>query len=103
MSHYEMHVTMEFPGEAEAAALKAEMQRLVPWWHMGDLLLMKTDDERSHKDLFFTAREETEIGAWITVKAFCDLLRERGHKVLRYKLEDTIVDSRIQDQWELLG
>lgn len=101
--YYEMHVTIEFPGEAEAAELKAWMKENMKHWHMGDLLLMKKEDERSHKDLFFTARATTEIDAWELVKALCIVLTVLGHKVLRYKLEDTIVDSRINDEWGLLG
>lgn len=100
--YYEIHVTIEFPGE-EALPYIRQLLDKVPHWHMGDLLLMKNEDVRSHRDVFFTARASTEIEGWVITKAFCVLLAEAGFKVIRYKLEDTIVDSRITDEWRLLG
>lgn len=100
--YYEMHVTIEWPGIIHVETLKSAVRDTVPHWHMGDLLLMKDDDVRSHKDVFFTARASTEISAWILTKAFIQLLHEWGYSVLRYKLEDTLVDSRIADEWCIL-
>lgn len=99
--YYEMHVTIEFPGEHVLPYVRILMDK-VPHWHMGDLLLMKNEDERSRKDLFFTSRADTQIEAWLMTKGFCDLLREHGFKIVRYKMEDTITDSRINDEWGIL-
>lgn len=103
--YYEMHVTIEYPYEHPATWWLGELK---VWahdlgWHMGDLLMVKSDGiGPSRKDLFFTNRANTEIEAWVLTKAFCDVLKERDHKVLRYKLEDTITDSNIADEWVLL-
>lgn len=72
-------------------------------FHMGDLLLMKKDDERSHKDMFFTARSTTFACAKEVTEVFCGLLRKNGFNVLRYKIEDTVLDSRILDKFGLLS
>jgi hypothetical protein len=100
--YYEMHVTTEWPGEVHFEVLKMLVRDKMPHWHMGDLLMMKNEDERSHKDVFFTARAETEIEAWVMTKGFCLNLADHGFKVIRYKLEDTLVDSRIADAWGIL-
>lgn len=99
--YHEMHVTIEFPGEHVLPYVRILLDKM-PHWHMGDLLLMKNEDERSHKDLFFTSRADTKIEAWMYTLAFCSVLRDHGFKIVRYKLEDTVVDSRINDEWKLL-
>lgn len=99
--YYELHVTIEFPGEEALPYIRQLLDR-VPHWHMGDLLLMKNNDERSHKDLFFTARAENEMDSWIMTLSFCRLLQGHKFKVIRYKMENTLVDSRINDEWSLL-
>ena len=112
--YYEMHITIEFPGEDHIDGLK-EMASIYDF-HMGDLLLMKNEDERSHKDLFFTGRvtpksETTEEldNLWalhkaiLTTETFCRVLNIIGYNVIRYKIEDTVYDSKIKDVLEVMA
>lgn len=109
--YYEIHVTIEFPGEEHIETLREFCK---PYeFHMGDLLLMKNEDEKSHKDLFFTAREELPTGgtivtqeahkytkytrAKIRTELFCRALKIMGYKVIRYKIEETLIDSKYND------
>lgn len=97
--YFEIHVTIapDFDRIDEAKNLAKPCG-----FHMGDLLLMKKDDERSHKDMFFTARTTTFKGAKELTRTFSALLSAAGFSVIRYKIEDTVLDSRILDKLELL-
>lgn len=109
--YYEIHVTIEFPGEEHIETLREFCK---PYeFHMGDLLLMKNENEKSHKDLFFTAREEIPtygtfqgqefnkhkqyVRAQIRTETFCRALQLMGYKVIRYKIEETLIDSKYND------
>jgi hypothetical protein len=95
--YYEMHVTIEFP-ETEALFNKAKFIAIANGYHVGDLLLMKHEIERSRKDMFFTSRAGSQCAAEQSIKLLCEQLRAAGFTVLRYKIEDTVVDSRIEDR-----
>lgn len=109
--YYEIHVTIEFPGEEHIETLREFCK---PYeFHMGNLLLMKNENEKSHKDLFFTAREAIQqdkslqnyefrknqkyLRAQIRTELFCRALKFMGYKVIRYKIEETLIDSRYDD------
>ena len=110
--YYEMHVTIEFPGEEHIENLK-EIAKINSF-HMGDLLLMKNEDERSHKDLFFTGRVApsgyepidyvmAQNLVEIATQTFCRVLYLSGYKVVRYKIEDTVCDSKIEDMLRIMS
>lgn len=108
--YYEVHVSCEWPTPLD------DQSEVVVWvylcgirdwakghgWHMGDLLMMKSEDERSRKDLFFTTRTETMGEAVAATREFIDRVRGHGFTLTRYKIEDTVLDSRINDEFEAL-
>jgi len=97
--YYEVHVTVapDFDRIEQAKEI-AKAQG----FHMGDLLLMKRDDERSHKDMFFTFRTKIYREAISQTRKIVDALNAAGFNVLRYKIEDTLLDSKIKDRMMLL-
>ena len=98
--YFEIHITIapDFDRLDEAQKLAKACG-----FHMGDLLLMKREDERSHKDMFFTARAPTYKEAKHLTRGFAMLLTASGFSVIRYKIEDTVLDSRILDKLGLLS
>ena len=103
--YYEIHVTVEFPQaiydlRGDAAVADWEQFAKNCGWHLGKLLLMK--GERSQKDLFFTTRAGTRDQAVAKTRGFIKQLQGADRfKVYRYKIEDTIIDSRIEDTLQL--
>lgn len=97
--YYEVHVTLEpdFDRLEEAREIAKRFH-----YHLGDLLLMKKDDERSHKDMFFTTRKGSNQDARWSVVRFVQELQKAGFRPIRYKIEDTVLDSKIEDELQLL-
>lgn len=105
--YYEIHVTVEFPQmvfDKVGDSILSEWEdfALEHGWHMGKLLLMKGTGERSHKDLFFTTRSIDYSAAMFATREFVAECKEYGFKVLRYKIEDTMLDSNIVDALKIL-
>lgn len=100
--YYEVHVTIEWSNDVlnQLDGLKILAKR--HGFHMGDLLLMKREEQRSHKDVFFTCRNERYVSAEKAMTDFCDALTGAGFSVIRYKIEDTLLDSKIDDKLGLL-
>jgi hypothetical protein len=102
--YYEIHVTVEYTRKVERNLDNLKGLAKMDGFHMGDLLMMKTQDERSRKDAFFTGRS---TAGWeharSKTKTFCRRLQRHGYKVIRWKIEDTLDDSKIDDTMGLLG
>ena len=102
--YYESHVTIEPVFNERLEELKELVE--VNGFRVADLLMKKREEdkeERSKNDTFCTARDwsfEKLRGRTISVVRN---LRNRGFAVWRYKIESTVVDSRYDDSFNLLG
>lgn len=101
--YYEAHVTIEpvFDERREHARILAERWR----FRLAELLMQKraTDTaRRSARDTFMTGHGKhlTDLRARMTL--LIRALQDNGFKVWRYKVEDTVVDSRVSDAYRLL-
>lgn len=101
--YYEAHVTIEpvFNERRDVAKVIAENWK----FQLADLLMKKRSEdteERSSKDTFMTSHSKRMMDiSYRTIKLVKDL-KAAGFKVWRYKIEDTVMDSRIDDEYHLL-
>lgn len=99
--YYESHVTLKpvFSYELERLKLIAEMYD----FRVAELLLKREDgtEELSQKDSFCSAKSENLEDICNRTKLFVQKLNHE-FEVIRYKIEDTLLDSRINDEWQLL-
>lgn len=102
--YYEMHVTIEpVFGERQLAAKTIAAAH---GFSMADLLMQKNrqpTEERSDKDMFITGHAENLNKATERVTNVVREFRSAGFRVWRYKVEDTIIDSRMGDELCLLS
>lgn len=102
--YLEAHVTIEpiFGAKLEEATKIAEKHNF-----RVAKLLMQTNregtEERSSKDTFMTGHSLYQHDIKIRTKNLVKALQKQGFKVWRYKIEDTILDSRHQDIWNFLS
>lgn len=101
--YYEAHVTIEpvFDERRCAASEIAKRYR----FRLAELLMQKRQSdsaERSRYDTFMTANGHVLEDIENRTRGLIEALREAGFKVWRYKIEDTLVDSRFRDSLGLL-
>jgi hypothetical protein len=102
--YLEAHVTIEpvFGQRREQAAEIAKQFK----FRLAELLMKKERDateERSDKDTFMTGHSKSKRDIINRTAALCRALKQNGFKVWRYKIEDTLVDSKYGiDVWGLL-
>jgi len=101
--YYESHITIE-PVFDERLQKAKDIADLFGF-KVAALLMKKREEDtetRSKYDTFMTGHG-TEL-SFITARTkFCiEMLKERGFTVWRYKIEDTVMDSRIDDVLGLL-
>lgn len=102
--YLEAHVTIEpvFDERRAEAARIALKHR----FRLADLLMKKeraATEERSDKDTFMTGHSKSQSDICQRLIALVRDLRAAGFQVWRYKVEDTLVDSRSRDEWGLLA
>lgn len=97
--YYKTHVTIapDFDRLGQVEAIATQFH-----YHMGKLLLLKKEDENSHKDMFFTARHQEYTLAVKDLKEFMIALHKAGFGVIRYKIENVVLDSKIVDILEMV-
>lgn len=98
--YYECHVNFEaFIDEEQREALITIAK---PYgFHVAKLVMVKGEKA---KDSFATLRGEDYEGVLVTMAQFIMDARQEGFKPTRYKIEDTLLDSRKQgDFLQLLG
>lgn len=102
--YYECHVTIEpvFDERLEA------VRELAPLFgfKVADLLMRKRrqdTEERSKHDTFMTGRSRSYDDLRDRMTALIIALRHADFIVWRYKIEDTIIDSKHEDGLNLLG
>lgn len=101
--YYEAHITIDpvfddrrVEAANTAKALEFRLANLIMRKHEADAETPSQDDTfmTGHsKDLEDLARRTREL---------CDRLQKRGYRVRRYKIEDTVLDSRAYDDFEVL-
>lgn len=98
--YYEIHVTLapDFDRLEEVKFLGKKHS-----FHMGKLLLMKKEDQLSHKDMFLTGRTFSYYDACKVTQDLITDLKFAGFTILRYKIENTVLDSKIKDMFEVLN
>ena len=102
--YLESHITIEpvFDERREEAGRIAEQFK----FRLAELLMKKERDateERSDKDTFMTGHSKSKADIAHRTTALVLALKKQGFKVWRYKVEDTLVDSKHGgDTWGLL-
>ncbi len=93
--YYEAHITIEpvFDDRLEEFKQFANTQQ----FRVADLLMQKRSEdtpERSKFDTFCTGRDTNLILLKVRMSILLHWLQNHGFKVWRYKIEDTLIDSR---------
>lgn len=105
MSHYyEAHITIEPIPEDKQQEVR-DIAKLYGF-KLATLLMKKRDmdtPERSMYDTFMTAHHQSEATLQLRISGLCQMLKVLGYKVWRYKIEDVVLDSRVEDTLELLS
>lgn len=102
--YYEAHITIEpvFDYRRDVAGVIAESNK----FKLADLLMKKRSEDtekRSSKDTFMTGHSKSRLDIEKRTRDTIVQLQEHGFKVWRYKIEDTLLDSRTEDVFKLLG
>lgn len=103
--YFEAHVTIEPVLEGLAAG---HLKFLVEKWKfkVADLLMQKRNEdtpERSKFDTFCSSRDKNYGRILSRTIGLIEDLKENGFKVWRYKIENTVVDSKTEDKYGLIS
>lgn len=101
--YLEAHVTIEpvFDERREEAEKIAQLFG----FKLAKLLMQKREAdtaERSQYDTFMTGHSKSRSDIEARTHDLVLSLKSNGFKVWRYKIEDTLLDSRSDDEWHLL-
>ena len=104
MRKYEIHITIEpvFDDELKLLNRVAESYN----YKVADLLFQKREEdtpERSSKDSFLTGHGGDYNVVCKTLRLLIRDLKTYGYKVWRYKIEEILLDSRVDDTLGLLS
>ena len=102
--YFESHVTIEPVFENRLDLFKTICQK--HRFRVADLLMQKRKNdkpERSKHDSFCTSRSKLFYQIKQDTINLVLELKENGFDVWRYKIEDTMMDSKIDDEYGLLG
>jgi hypothetical protein len=101
--YYECHITIEPVFDERLREFKRIAGR--EYFRVANLLMKRSNEDPeqpSQIDSFCTARSND----WDTIVArmlrVIEHLKENNFKVLRYKIEDTLIDSRINDEYGVI-
>lgn len=96
---YECHVTTEYLGEEDRGTYELLTSKFT--FKMGKLYMKK--DEKSEMDSFFTCHHDDFQVIKSQMLDFIKVIKDLKIKVLRYKIEDIVLDSKYQgDLLEIL-
>lgn len=98
--YYECHITIE-PVFGERLALFTDIAGLHDF-RVAKLLMQKTLDP-SQKDSFCTGRSRDLVELTARMRGLISDLKRGRFQVWRYKIEDTIIDSKIDDELGLVA
>ena len=97
--YYECHVTLD-PPKDDGYVYVLEILARLHFFKIADLLLVNKTKHTA--DAFCTARDRSLDKMTVRMLLFIRDLRLSGFVVRRYKIEDIVVDSRINDIHGLL-
>lgn len=96
--YYESHVTIDPVNDFH----RAELQKKVEAYGFRVAKLLMQKGVPFDEDMFMTARSADEDDITVRTIGVVRALRAADYKVRRYKIELTVVDSKIKDTLELL-
>ena len=101
--YYEAHVTIEpvFDGKLELLKEIAKSYN----FRVADLLMKKREEDselRSKHDTFMTGHSKSYADIAIRLQQLIVKAKDNGFTVWRYKIEDTLLDSRVEDKLKLI-
>jgi hypothetical protein len=102
--YFESHVTIE-PIFDEQLKIAEEIAKKYNF-KIANLLMQKREEdspERSKYDTFLTGHSQDQYELSIRTIQVITELKSSNFKVWRYKIESAIIDSRIEDEFNLLG
>ena len=102
--YYECHVTIE-PLFEQVRLDRAKVIAKVYGFSVADLLMQKRKEdtpERNKNDTFMTGRGKRYEELETRMAGLINTLQYEGFKEWRYKIEDTIVDSKFKDELGIL-
>lgn len=102
--YFEAHITIEpvFDERRDVAAKIAQTFN----FRLADLLMKKRaaeTEQRSDKDTFMTGHSRSLSDITVRITGCVRALQGAGFTVWRYKIEDTVLDSRTKDELALLA
>jgi hypothetical protein len=99
--YYEAHITIDPILDTELSMVSIIASR--HGFRVAKLLMARPERSEHREDAFMTARHQ-ELSQIMrqTLGCFREL-EQHGHRVRRWKIEDTILDSREGDTLEMLG
>lgn len=93
--YLEMHITVE----PHPASKFEEFRSLAAGGGWAASLFDQDDVDRYHNKWFMSARETSdEASAKVRLRNTLEHLRLAGYKVIRWKIEDTLLDSKYGDE-----
>ncbi len=96
--YFEAHITIEPVLDGRIEVVKS--LGAIYGFKVADLLMRKREqdtEERSKNDTFMTGHGKSLTNMTFRVRRMVELLTLHGFKVWRYKIEDTVMDSRTED------
>ena len=102
--YYEAHITIE-PVKTDDLLDDLRIIAGDLGFKVANLLMMKRPEatlERSPYDTFLTGHGKSYSDIEDRLKRCVRILQKNGFKVYRYKIEDTLIDSRTDDKLNLL-
>lgn len=99
--YFESHVTVDPLEGNELERFKRACEEY--GFRVADLVMIKNGHtQRSTKDAFCTTRDKNFASIKFRTINLVEACKRQGIKVRRYKIEDTLVDSKINDEYELI-
>lgn len=105
MRSFESHITLDPKQLTTEDRKNIEAKSKVYRFHAGDISLDRDSVDawmNLEKAYFVTGHGLTYSNIEVRTKNLVIALQYAGYKVLRYKIEDILVDSKIADEWHIL-
>jgi len=96
--YFEAHVTID-PVPQEG---RSELERLAKEYNFKLAKLLMDKNVPSQLDTFLTGHSKSFIQICSDMQNLIKRLTNLGYKIRRYKIEDIVLDSRIEDVFDLL-
>lgn len=101
--YYEGHITLEPFEVGNYGYLEASMEAACAMFDMRLSTFAMFKDDQAQPDAFVSLRSDTYVDMCDRIGAAVTYLKDKGHTIKRYKIEDILMDSRRQDDPLKLG